>query len=139
MQKTISNSYTTFLREINVDFQILVINKKLNIESILNDKNKDSVKYDKYFQDMRIKIKEDNIFYTKYYVVVALNKQENIEEMLAYALVIVLLFAVVYGTIAIIKSIGSFPQKRRIEQMECFASDLQGVLDFINSNAKKKQ
>jgi uncharacterized membrane protein YraQ (UPF0718 family) len=66
-------------------------------------------------------------------------KQENIEEMLAYALVIVILFAVVYGTIAIIKSIGSFPQKRRIEQMECFASDLQGVLDFINSNAKKKQ
>jgi hypothetical protein len=81
LQKTISNSYTTFLREINVDFQILVINKKLNIESILNDKNKDSVKYDKYFQDMRIKIKEDNIFYTKYYVVVALNKQENIEEI----------------------------------------------------------
>ena len=67
-----------------------------------------------------------------------ITKQENIEEMISYALAIVILFAVVYGTIAIIKSISFFPQKRRIEQMECFASDLQGVLDYINSNAKKK-
>lgn len=81
MQKTIVNSYTTFLREINVDFQILMINKKLNIENILNNQNTDSAKYNKYFQDMRVKIKEDKIFYTKYYVVVALNRQENIEEI----------------------------------------------------------
>ena len=67
-----------------------------------------------------------------------ITKQENIEEMIAYALAIVILFAVVYGIVAIIKTISFFPQKRRIEQMECFASDLQGVLDFINSNAKKK-
>ena len=67
-----------------------------------------------------------------------ITKQENIEEMIAYALAIVILFAVVYGIVAIIKTISFFPQKRRIEQMECFVSDLQGVLDFINSNAKKK-
>jgi hypothetical protein len=68
-----------------------------------------------------------------------ITKQENIGEMITYAFAVVILFAVVYGIIAIIKSISFFPQKRRIEQMECFASDLQGVLDFINSNAKKKQ
>ena len=67
-----------------------------------------------------------------------ITKQENIEEMIAYALAIVILFAVVYGIVAIIKTISFFPQKRRIEQMECFASDLQGVLDFINSNTKNK-
>ena len=67
-----------------------------------------------------------------------ITKQENIEEMIAYALAIVILFAVVYGIVAIIKTISFFPQKRRIEQMECFVSDLQGVLNFINSNAKKK-
>ena len=70
---------------------------------------------------------------------VMVTKQENIEEMIAYALTIVILFAMVYGTIAIIKSISFFHQKRRIEQMECFASDLQGVLDFINSDAKDKK
>lgn len=67
-----------------------------------------------------------------------ITKQENVEEMIAYALAVVILFAVVYGTIAIVKSISFFPQKRRIEQMECFASDLQGVLDFVNSNDKQK-
>lgn len=81
MQKTITNSYTTFLREINVDFQILVINKKLNIQNIFNNQNTNCGKYDKYLQDMRVKIKEDNIFYTKYYMVVALNKQDNIEDI----------------------------------------------------------
>ena len=30
-----------------------------------------------------------------------------------------------------------FSQKRKVQQMECFSSDLQSVLDFINSNAKK--
>ena len=29
IQNNISNTYTTFLREINVDFQVLVINKKI--------------------------------------------------------------------------------------------------------------
>ena len=67
-----------------------------------------------------------------------ITKQENIGEMITYAFAVVILFAVVYGIVAIIKSISFFPQKRRIEQMECFASDLQGVLDYINSNAKKK-
>ena len=67
-----------------------------------------------------------------------ITKQENIGEMITYAFAVVILFAVVYGIVTIIKSISFFPQKRRIEQMECFASDLQGVLNFINSNAKKK-
>ena len=39
------------------------------------------LKYDKYLKDMRVKINEDNIFYSKYYIVVALKKQENIEEI----------------------------------------------------------
>jgi hypothetical protein len=30
-----------------------------------------------------------------------------------------------------ITNIGVFPQKRQIRQMECFASDLQGVIDLI--------
>lgn len=63
-----------------------------------------------------------------------ITKQEDVEMMLAYAFTIVILFAVVYGTIAVIKSISYFPQKRKIEQMECFASDLQGVLDLIKDN-----
>ena len=29
----------------------------------------------------KVKIKEDKIFYTKYYLVVALNKQDNVEDV----------------------------------------------------------
>lgn len=81
MQKTISNAYTTFLREIDIDFQILVINKQLNIENILNNTDGYSQEYERYLEDMRVKIKEDKIFYTKYYLVVALTKQDDITEI----------------------------------------------------------
>ena len=101
MQRKIINSYVTFLREINIDFQILLINKKLNIENIFNSdkfnnekyrnyledmriKLKDKFnneKYRNYLEDMRIKLKEDKIIYTKYFIVVSLNKQEDIEDI----------------------------------------------------------
>ncbi len=63
-------------------------------------------------------------------------KQESIGTMFAYTFAIVTLFAVIYGAGAIIKSISFFPQKRSIEQMECFASDLLGVLDTIKNSTK---
>ena len=62
-----------------------------------------------------------------------ITKQESIESMFAYTFVIVALFVVIYGTIAIIKSISYFPQKRKIEQMECFSSDLQSILDLADN------
>lgn len=78
-QKNILNSYVTFLREINIDFQILVINKKLNIENMFQNNNNEI--YNKYLENMRIKIKEDKIFCAKYYIVVSLKKQNNIDEL----------------------------------------------------------
>lgn len=41
-----------------------------------------------------------------------------------------ILFAIVYGIYITIKNIIGFSQKRKTQQLECFASDLQGVLDF---------
>lgn len=80
IKNNISNSYITFLREINVDFQILVINKKLSLENFFNN-DEYSNKYDKFLHDTRVKLKEDKIFYSRYFVVVALKKQENIEDI----------------------------------------------------------
>jgi hypothetical protein len=62
-----------------------------------------------------------------------ITKQESIESMFAYSFVIVALFVVIYGAISVIKSISSFPQKRTIEQMECFSSDLQSILDLADN------
>lgn len=81
MQSKIINSYITFLREINIDFQILLINKKLNIENIFNSDKLNNEKYGHYLEDMRLKLKEDKIIYTRYFIVVSLNKQEDIEDI----------------------------------------------------------
>ena len=81
MQSRIINSYITFLREINIDFQILLINKKLNIENIFNNDKLSNEKYGHYLEDMRLKLKEDKIIYTRYFIVVSLNKQEDIDDI----------------------------------------------------------
>lgn len=80
IQNNISNTYTTFLREINVDFQVLVINKKISLNNFFNSKNS-SINNEKYLYDMRVKIRDDKIFYAKYYLIVALKKQEQIEDI----------------------------------------------------------
>lgn len=58
-------------------------------------------------------------------------KQDSIEIMLTYTFAIVIVFAVVYGGVSVMRSISYFPEKRRIKQMECFASDLQSVLFYV--------
>ena len=80
IQKNISSVYTTFLREINVDFQVLVINKKIDFNQVFNS-NKFNQINSKYFSDMRVKIKDDKIYYSKYYLIVALKKQDQVENI----------------------------------------------------------
>lgn len=58
-------------------------------------------------------------------------KQDSIEIMLTYTFAIVIIFAVVYGGISVVRSISFFPEKRRIKQMECFMNDLHSVLFFM--------
>jgi len=43
---------------------------------------------------------------------------------------LLMLFFIIYGVYSIIKNIMNVSQKRKTQQLECFASDLQGVLDF---------
>lgn len=57
-------------------------------------------------------------------------KQISIEEMISYSISIIVLFAIIYGTILIFREISYLPQKHRIAQMECFANDLQAILDI---------
>ena len=57
-------------------------------------------------------------------------KQISIEKMISYSISIIVLFAIIYGTILIFREISYLPKKRRIAQMECFANDLQAILDI---------
>lgn len=81
--KNIFNSYITFLRDINIQFQIVLINKKLNLENIFKYKENENENqiYNDYLNDMKEKLKNDEIFYTNYYIVVSLNKNDNIEDI----------------------------------------------------------
>lgn len=84
--------YKEFLRQINFDFQILVINKELNfndyMREILNNNLCDMQIYNKYVKDMELKFKNENIFDTIFYIIVKIKnnqfiKVENVDNSLA--------------------------------------------------------
>lgn len=77
--------YVEFLKEINVEFQILLINKKLNIDEyvnkyfskIENDKILEKELYNKYIIDLKNKLTQEKIYNTKYYIIVSLNVNDS--------------------------------------------------------------
>lgn len=64
-------------------------------------------------------------------ITTASSRQENMSEMIVSTFLIISMFIVVYGAISAIRSIINFPQKRKIKQMECFATDLNALLSII--------
>lgn len=84
----ICTNYTEFLREFNLEFQILISNYKmditkymLNFSSHINILNSDNVIgiYERYIQDMKEKLKSENIYVTKFYIVLAIADKDNID------------------------------------------------------------
>ena len=64
-------------------------------------------------------------------ITAVITKQDDIVNMLTYTCTIVIMFAVIYGVISIIKNISFLPKKHKIKQMECFVSDLNSIVFFI--------
>jgi len=50
--------------------------------------------------------------------------------IIASVVSIMLIFGVVYGLIVLFRTVGDLPLKRRINQMQCFAEDLQSTMDM---------
>lgn len=91
VQNSIYMVYNEFLREMNLDIQIYIQNRKMNVEnyitnlkeSILTQNNE---KFKKFLSDYLIDIKEklnnEKIYITKYYVILSMEqKNMNIEEI----------------------------------------------------------
>ncbi|MEG0872538.1 MAG: hypothetical protein RSE00_01560 [Clostridia bacterium] len=89
---SILTTYMEFLRELNVDFQILVMNKKLDISLYkkeymkpiaLSKNSKLTEVYKKYTADTLEKLKGENIFTTTYYIIVSqdVEKEFCLEEI----------------------------------------------------------
>lgn len=64
-------------------------------------------------------------------ITTASSRQANMGEMILSTFLIISIFILIYGTVSATKSIINFPQKRKIKQMECFATDLNALLSII--------
>lgn len=79
--------YKEFLRQINFDFQVLVINKEISfkeyIKKVFNDELNRTKIYSSYINDMEIKFKNENIFETVYYIIVKIkdNNMLNVDTV----------------------------------------------------------
>ncbi len=67
-------------------------------------------------------------------ITTSISHHENVGEMVLSTFSIVTFFILVYGVVSTIKSISNFPQRRKIKQMECFATDLNALISIIKSN-----
>ncbi len=88
VQSNILNLYSEFLRELNLDFQIYISNKKINIENYIetiqkNIETKGSKEYvelvNNYILSIEEKLKQEIIYATKYYIVLSLNRESDVD------------------------------------------------------------
>lgn len=62
-------------------------------------------------------------------ITTVISNVSDIAVMFNNTLIIIICFVSIYCIFTSTQKISSFPQKRMLEQLNCFASDLQGVLD----------
>lgn len=67
-----------------------------------------------------------------------INQTIPLVEKMSYVISILLVFGILYGFISIMKNISRFIGKRKAEQMEYFAEDLQAILDLDTFNLSGK-
>lgn len=92
VQSNILNLYSEFLRELNLEFQIYISNKKINIQKYIENieksvSKKESRKYtqvlNNYLASIAEQLEDEIIYTTKYYLVVSIEREEqlNISSM----------------------------------------------------------
>lgn len=88
-KNNIQTIYVEFLRELNLDFQILVVNRKMNVSRYLDEytNNLNLMSndmliniYSKYIEEIRKKIIDEEIYETKYYIIVSI-RDSNLQTV----------------------------------------------------------
>lgn len=86
-------NYTEVLKELDVGFQILIINKRLDVLKYIDNikelniknisKNKMNIFYEEYMKDLKKLLNKANIYETKYYLVFSIDvtKEKEIESI----------------------------------------------------------
>lgn len=104
---------------------------KFQISEIKVEKEKKQNRFDKWLQTLVIPIVITMI-------TTIITKQDDLENMINIVVVILIVFVMSYIIATSINKVRYLPEKRRIEQMQCFANDLQGVLDYIKKDKEKQ-
>lgn len=77
------SKYKEFLRQVNFDFQVLIMNRKYNtkkyFDSLRTDNINNSQLYNNYILDMENKLNNENIFETYFYIIVSLKHDDYIK------------------------------------------------------------
>ena len=83
VQSNILSLYNEFLRELNYDFQIYISNKRINVESYINNlskiiNTKASKEYielmNRYLQNISRELEDKMIYTTKYYIIISFKR-----------------------------------------------------------------
>ena len=56
--------------------------------------------------------------------------QKDVSSIIASTITIMLIFGMIYGLVILFRTVSDLPLKRRINQMQCFADDLQSTMDM---------
>lgn len=116
--------------------------------------NKQSVlllheKINNSFNELKAEQKERNTHFEKWVQVLAvpvilaiitaaIKEQSDTTSMISYSIAIVIAFMALYCIVSWIKNILWFPNKRKMEQLNCFKNDLRGILDWEYGEFKSK-
>lgn len=75
--------YKEFLRQINFEIQILIVNKEYDLKKYLNDLINSELKvipmYREYIEDMENKFKKEKIFDTFFYIIVSIKEKDSLK------------------------------------------------------------
>ncbi len=81
LQNNILNLYNEFLRELNLEFQIYISNQKINISNYISkikEINENSQVSKKYIESIKRELEKQEIYVTKYYIIVSFERETNI-------------------------------------------------------------
>lgn len=102
-----------------------------NVVRLREERQKNSKRIDTWMQTLIIPI-------LIVIITTIISGNNNLTNAVGVVIGILMMFGLLYGVFITIRDIVSFPQKRRIEQLSCFESDLQGILDYTEYGCVKK-
>lgn len=115
--------FTTVHIESDEDKKLLISRLKDYVSKKESDQKAISEKWDKWLQTIAVPV-------VLSIITTVITKQNNVSEMLATILVVLLIAGTFYGVIYIIRNVCRLPAKKEINQMQCFIDDLQSTLDM---------